>query len=141
MGSVQSPERPKILLIDDEPDILSFLTVLLEDSHYRVVSAENAADGLALAKREIPDLICLDIMMPGKSGIALYRTIKRDQALSSIPTVIISAVESAQHFTGHEFRKTVQDDSVPEPRAFFEKPIRAAEFVAYLDSLFPGRSR
>ncbi|MEW6364011.1 MAG: response regulator [Acidobacteriota bacterium] len=141
MDSTKGRRRPKILVIDDEPDILSFLTVLLEDSQYGVVSADNAADGLALARREVPDLVCLDIMMPGRSGISLYRTIKRDQLLGSIPIVIISAVGSAQSFTGSEFRKTVQDDSVPEPQAFFEKPIKAAELVAYIDSFFAGLQR
>ncbi|MGW8321874.1 MAG: response regulator transcription factor, partial [Thermodesulfobacteriota bacterium] len=55
----------KILVIDDEPDVVSYLSAFLEDEGFQVLTASNGPDGLALAREEAPDLITLDITMPG----------------------------------------------------------------------------
>jgi CheY-like chemotaxis protein len=125
-----------ILIIDDEPDIVTYLRLLLENHGYEVISASDGQEGLDLAKREKPDLVCLDIMMPRKTGVALYQEIKTDPKLKKTPCIIISAYESAYSFKGRAFRRLVQDRSIPEPLRFFEKPIDVPVFLGFIDGVF-----
>ena len=123
----------KILIIDDEPDIVMYLKVLLENSGYSVVTASNGQEGFELARAEMPDLVCLDIMMPRKTGVALYQEIKMDPKLKKLPCIIISAYESAYSFKGQAFRRLVQDRTIPEPLKFFEKPIDVNAFLEFIN--------
>ena len=124
----------KILIIDDEPDIVIYLKVLLENSGYSVITASNGQEGFELARTETPDLVCLDIMMPRKTGVALYQEIKMDPKLKKLPCIIISAYESAYSFKGQAFRRLVQDRTIPEPLKFFEKPIDVNVFLEFINS-------
>lgn len=130
----------KILIVDDEPDIVTYLSLLLENNGYIVVSACDGRRGLEMARTEAPDLVCLDIMMPKKSGVALYQEIKTDPKLKKLPCVIISAYESAYSFKGQAFRRMVQNRSIPEPLRFFEKPIDVASFLGFIDD-FLGKAK
>ena len=129
MGS----NRPKILIIDDEPDIVMYLKTLLEDHKYTVVSASDGRQGLEMARNENPDLVCLDIMMPRKTGVTLYQEIKTDPDLKGIPCIIISAYESAYSFKGQAFRRLVRDETIPPPLRFFEKPLDIPAFLGFID--------
>ena len=131
----------KILIIDDEPDIVMYLKILLEDHKYTVVSASDGIQGMDLAKKEIPDLICLDIMMPKKTGVALYQEIKTDPRLKDIPVIIISAYESAYTFKGNAFRKLVQDKTIPEPLRFFEKPLDIPVFLGFINDFLKKQKK
>ena len=131
----------KILIIDDEPDVAFYLKTLLEDHGYATMFAHQADDGLKIAHEEKPDLLCLDIMMPKKSGITLYKEFKENENLRHIPVIIISGVESAHSFKGPKFRKLIPDHSIPEPVAFFEKPINIPAFLDLVTTLldFPAK--
>lgn len=126
----------KILIIDDEPDIVMYLKLLLENNNYRVITASDGQEGLELAERERPDLICLDIMMPRKTGVALYQEIKSQLHLKKIPCIIISAYESAYTFRGKAFRRLVRDKNIPEPLMFFEKPLDVPAFLGFINEFF-----
>ena len=126
----------KILVVDDEPDIVIYLKLLLENSGYEVVAASDGREGLELARKEEPDLVCLDIMMPKKTGVALYQEIKTDPELKKLPCIIISAYESAYSFKGQAFRRLVRDKAIPEPLKFFEKPIDVSSFISFIDGYF-----
>jgi CheY-like chemotaxis protein len=101
-----------------------------------VVSASDGKEGLELARQEHPDLVCLDIMMPKKTGVALYEEIKTDPELKRLPCIIISAYESAYTFKGQAFRRLVQNRSIPEPLRFFEKPIDVPVFIDFIETFF-----
>ena len=77
----------RILILDDEPDIITYFEILLNDHGYRTLSAQDGVDGLAKARAEHPDLITLDISMPKKSGVRLYCELKNDPDLKTIPVV------------------------------------------------------
>lgn len=128
--------RKKVLIIDDEPDIVMYLKLLLENHGYEVVSASDGEKGLELARTETPDLVCLDIMMPRKSGVALYQQMKTDSMLKDLPCIIISAYESAYTFKGEAFRRLVPDKTIPEPLRFFEKPLDIPAFLNFVDDVF-----
>ena len=131
----------KILIIDDEPDVAFYLKILLEDNGYFALMAHDAEAGFKSAQKELPGLICLDIMMPKKSGVTLYRELKKDSKLKEIPVVIISGVESAYSFTGPQFRRLIPDQDIPEPLAFFEKPVNPQALLAFLTKIFGPPAR
>ena len=135
-GQTDKRRKKKILIIDDEPDIVQYLRLLLEDNNYDVVSASDGTEGFDLAKREAPDLVCLDIMMPRKTGVTLYQEIKTDPQLKKTPCIIISAYESAYTFKGKAFRRLVRNKAIPEPLKFFEKPLDIPVFLGFIDDFF-----
>ena len=128
--------RNKILIVDDEPDIVAYLTLVLDDHGYDVISATDGDEGLELARTENPGLLCIDIMMPRKTGVALYQEIKTDPALKHLQCIIISAYESAYSFKGEAFRRLVKDTTIPEPLRFFEKPLDVPVFLEFIDNYF-----
>jgi len=122
----------KILVIDGEPDVALYLKTFLEDHGCIVLTAHDGDAGLTIAQEEQPDLIFLDIMMPKRSGIALYEQLKYDKKLRSIPVVVIGGLESAYSLQGPKFRRLIPDPKTPEPIAFLEKPINVFDLVGLL---------
>lgn len=105
----------KILVIDDEPDIVTYIETVLDDSGFNVITATDGTAGLAKAKSELPDLITLDITMPGKSGVQVYRDLRTDPATKDIPVFIITGVT--------DFRQLMYQKDVQAPEGFMNKPI------------------
>ncbi len=126
----------RILVIDDEDTILTYLTMVFEDAGYEALSAPDADEGLAVARQNKPDLITLDIMMPKRSGISAYRELRGDALLCDIPVIFISGYTALCDIKDPSaFRTIVKDESIPRPEACFEKPIevpRLLETVARL---------
>jgi DNA-binding response OmpR family regulator len=81
----------RVLIVDDEPRILKFLEVKLKSSGYEVMSAVSGQEALAQIQAQEPDLLVLDVMMPGLDG---FETLKQLRAISSIPVIILSAREA-----------------------------------------------
>lgn len=129
MTEATASDRKKVLVIDDEPSIVAYLTTVLEDERYETCSAMDAEDGLAVAREQRPDLITLDIMMPKRSGIALYQELKLDPELRGIPVVFVSAFSRTSDVGPASFRKVIPDERVPVPEAYVEKPLVVAEFL------------
>jgi len=86
----------KVLLVDDEPDILELLRYNLEREGLKVFTASNGRDGLKMAKSERPDLIVLDIMMPGMSGFEVCQRLKEDESTALIPVVLWAVWKATQ---------------------------------------------
>ena len=84
----------RILIIDDDPSVIGFLTNVLTDNDHEVVSAENGRDGMARAKETSPDLILLDIEMGRESGPDFYRRLRRVKELASTPVIVVSGYHS-----------------------------------------------
>ena len=81
----------KILIVDDDKDFLKALNIVLEDKGYSIVTATDGAQALELARTESPNLILLDIMLPGMNGFKVCRFLKFDENYKDIPIIIISA--------------------------------------------------
>lgn len=81
----------KILIVDDEEDLVEMLTFRLRAADYDVVSARDGREGLEKAKTEKPDLIILDVMMPKMDGYHVCRTLKSDNAYKNIPIIMLTA--------------------------------------------------
>ncbi len=81
-----------VLTIEDQPDIRRLIRMTLEFKGHRVLEAGNGEEGLRLARSERPEMILLDVMMPGMDGLSVARTMAADAELSRIPTVMLSAL-------------------------------------------------
>jgi len=105
-----------VLVVDDDPDTVVYLTALLEDHGLRTVRARNGSEGLQAARQERPDAITLDIAMPGRSGIDVFTRLRSNRELASIPVIIVTGAI--------EFRELVYHRNVPPPDGYVEKPVR-----------------
>lgn len=83
----------KILIIDDDPVILKYLKTLFEDNGYQTCTAGSSMEGLQLVRAEQPDLITLDLEMPGEWGPRFYRKLRKDKQLRDIPILVISGID------------------------------------------------
>jgi len=105
----------KILVTDDEPDFITFISTILEDNGAIVFKAYDGEEAIEIAKREKPDLITLDISMPGKSGVEVFDQIRKDSELKSIPVCIITGKP--------ELRKLIYERPDNPPEGYVDKPI------------------
>ena len=118
-----------ILVVEDEPDELSYLKTLFEDHGYATASASDGRQALALINEIKPDLITLDMSMPEKSGVKLYRELKEDSRLADIPVLVITGVTG---FGGssEDFEKFLSSrKSVAPPDGFIAKPINRDQLL------------
>ena len=81
----------KVLIIEDEPDIRDLLALHLEQEGYAVTKSSDGADGLRLARGSVPDLILLDLMLPGMDGLEVCRRLRADPATRAVPLVMLTA--------------------------------------------------
>jgi CheY-like chemotaxis protein len=84
--------KPKILVVDDDPEIVTMLSLRLGRRGYDVQTASDGHQAIELAKREVPALILLDVMMPGKSGWEVARALKADPVTDRIKIVMVTAI-------------------------------------------------
>ncbi len=84
-------EKQKILLVDDEEDILDFLELILEEQGYSVIKASSGRDALAAAQMHRPELILLDVMMPEMDGWEVLKLLKADEEVAHIPVAMLTA--------------------------------------------------
>lgn len=119
----------KILVVDDEFDMRTFITTLLETEGYKPLSAEDGIKGLEVAHRSKPSLIILDIMMPKESGIEMYRELKNAPELKDIPVIIVSAISKKTFFHSQEVLNKYRGERIPEPAAYIEKPPEPEELL------------
>src|SRR5580765_4348490 len=81
-----------ILVVDDDPEIVTMLTARLTKRGYKVTSASDGTSALECAKREKPDIVLLDVMMPGKSGWEVARSLKHDPVTEHVKIIMVTAI-------------------------------------------------
>jgi len=114
----------RILVVEDEQDVRLFLTTVLEDAGAETFEATDGDEALAVARREKPDLITLDLSMPGKDGVETFTELRADPEIAALPVCVV---------TGHpEFRKVIYDRAVPPPEGYMEKPVEPHDLTANL---------
>ena len=125
----------KILIVDDEPDLVEAVSIILESKGYAVVKAYGGVEGLKKARTENPDLIVLDVMMPDKDGYAVCKELKADAKYRSIPILLLTAVVSnipTSRYTQQMGMETEADD-------FVDKPVEPQELVKRVEVLLSPR--
>ena len=118
-----------IFIIDDSPTDVRVFTTLLEKAGHRVSSAPSAEEGIAGVKRERPDLVIMDVIMPGMNGFQATRDLSRDAGTGHIPILIVTT-------------KTMETDRVwglrQGAKDFMTKPVREKDLLARINDLLPG---
>ena len=115
-------QQKTVLVVEDELDMRFFLKTLLETNGYAPLIAKDGRDGILKAKTQDPELIILDVMMPQQGGAMMYKNLKSDAQLKTIPVIMLSAVSRTtfQHFLNMLAAQT--NDKIPQPEAYVEKP-------------------
>jgi len=121
--------KKKILIVEDELDVMKYLQAIFEDEGYDTITAEDGLKGFETAQSEKPDLITLDLAMPNQSGVRTYRQFKEDDALKETPVVVITAVGDDME---QYFKKV---PGFQRPEGFMNKPIDAEELVKMVEGL------
>ncbi|MEW6071575.1 MAG: response regulator [Planctomycetota bacterium] len=104
-----------ILVIDDEPDIRVFLSTVLGDNGAMVLLASDGDEGIARARAERPDLITLDLSMPGRDGGYVFEVLRKDPNLADVPICIITGKP--------ELRRLIYDRELRRPEGYLDKPV------------------
>jgi len=128
-------EKRTVLVVDDEPHVVAYLEMLLQDHGFATLSAADGREGLEKARAHAPDLICLDLTMPEQSGVRMYRNLKDDLRLARIPVVIVTAVTGlgGDPEPLRSFLSTRKH--LPAPDGFFAKPIEREKFLEKVTEL------
>jgi twitching motility two-component system response regulator PilH len=119
----------KVLIVDDDPDVRLFNVTVVEENGYTPVEAANGEEGLAMVKKEKPDLVLLDVLMPKQSGIRLYRELKTNKGLKDIPVVILSGIAKRTFLRSQRALTEFGGEEVPEPEVYLEKPVEPEELA------------
>ncbi len=124
-----------ILVVDDDPDVVTYITALLIDNGYETESAADGVEAMAKIKEKKPALITLDMSMPEKSGVKVYREVKENSELAGIPVLVVTGVTG---FGGKSdgFEKFLGTrKQVPPPDGFIPKPIKQEELLEKVKGL------
>jgi CheY-like chemotaxis protein len=122
-------KKAKILLVDDDLDLINATKTILESKLYEVVIAQDGEEGLRKAREEKPDLILLDVIMPVKDGFTAAEQLKKDPELAEIPVVMLTS-----------FASKGQQTSIPRSRGldldtedYLDKPISPEELLKVVE--------
>ena len=123
----------KILIVDDDPDIVEAMKVVLESKNHAVSSAGNGQEGLKKIRQDNPDLIILDIMMETLDrGFEVARELKKDQSYKHIPILMLTAIKER---IGLDF-KTEAGDAVWLPvDDYCDKPLKPEELISKVETI------
>ena len=137
----------KVLVVDDDPNTVRFLSVALEENGYEAVGAADGKEGFEKAVAEKPDLILLDVMMPKRTGFTMLKQMKKTEGMENVPVIMLTGVTASleaqddksddtfeQPFARlrDSLRKTIDEmkqDGVDSPDFFIEKPIEDVFFL------------
>ena len=109
---------PKVLIVEDNPTNMTLAVFLLKSAHYSVLQATNAESGLTLARSEMPDLILMDIQLPGMDGLQATTLLKGDPVTRSIPVIALTAL--AMKGDEERIRAAGCDGYIAKPLAYKE---------------------
>ena len=128
-------KKKTILIVEDELDMRIFISTLLETSGYEPIMSPAGTDGLLYPIDVCPDLIILDVMMPGEGGVQMYRQLKTDKTLCDIPVIMLSAVTRKTFAHYLNMVNARLKDAIPDPDAYIEKPPEAEDLLKMTTSL------
>ncbi len=119
----------KIMIVDDDPEISNLLQYTLESTGHVVRVCDNGRDVIDMLKEFMPDLMILDVMLPGIDGYSLATTLSQDAELSKIPIIVLSALEPSRSLFG-KFNQVM---------AFLTKPFSTEELLETINNALGGR--
>jgi len=122
-------EAKKILIIDDETDVVTYLTTFFNDNGFDTIYANDGKDGVKKAIDEKPDIITLDVSMPEESGVRALRDLQENEVTKNIPVIIVTGVSI-------DFKRFIETrKQVHPPEGYFEKPIERDKLLEKVKEL------
>lgn len=122
------PADCTVLVVDDDPDVTTFLSSVLQDSGFKVIVANSGLAALERLREGLPDLISLDLVMPGHSGIRVLHDLRKNAEWSRVPVMVVSG-----HAREPEVRKglddVLADSSISGPSLYLEKPVTPQSYL------------
>ncbi len=116
----------RILIVDDEPDILKSVKFILEKAGYEVFTADDGEEGVEMAKKQRPDIILLDLRLPGKDGFEVCGELKGDQNFRNIPIILLTASAGIRK---KDFEGCSHDGFILKPFQYAELLAKIREFI------------
>lgn len=123
------------MIVDDETDIQEYLMAALEDIGYDTCTVKDINDILGSIYQENPHLIILDIMMPDRSGLSIYKEIQLSDEFKTIPIILISGLSSKDEFIAKVLHDKKKSDKITVPDIFIEKPIQLEKLEKQISNL------
>jgi two-component system alkaline phosphatase synthesis response regulator PhoP len=130
-------KKAKILLVDDDVDFVEATKIVLESKPYEVIVAYEGGEGLQKARKENPDLILLDIIMPVKDGFTAAEQLKKDPQLSKIPVVMLTSFSTRGAGTGIPRSR----GATLEVEDYIEKPVTPEELLRRVETYLKPKAR
>ena len=121
-----------VLIVDDDPDLVETVCMMLEDKGYEVGKAYDGVEGEEAIKERHPDLLVLDVMMPRKDGYQLCAELKADSATKDIPIILLTAVGEAVPTTSYTHAQGMST----EAEEYIPKPVDSTTLVEAVESFF-----
>jgi two-component system alkaline phosphatase synthesis response regulator PhoP len=125
----------KILVVDDEPDIVEIVTFTLEAKGHSVIGAKDGAEGITKVKKEKPELIVLDVMMPGMNGMQVVDYLRNKEEFSHIPIVMLTATTQYSQKPDEDWKKKVGVED------FISKPFEPLDLAKRIDQVLKDNYR
>ena len=120
----------KVLVVDDDSDVRSFVVTVLEENQYIPLVAKDGVEGLEMIEKEQPDLVILDVLMPRGSGIRLYRKLKTDENFKQLPIIMFTGIALRSFLKSQKVLDEFKGGKVPKPDIYLEKPVEPEDLVA-----------
>lgn len=120
------------VIIDDEPDITTYVGTFLSDNGWDVRSANDPNEGIALAQQQPPDVILLDVMMPERGGLSTLIALRKDERTAKVPVVLVTGIQDSLKADFGEFLDRFKKH---HPDAYLQKPIDEAKLLQTLEEL------
>lgn len=143
------PEDVTVLIVDDEVDITRYLGTVLTDAGMNVLTAHDGDQALVALEQQVPDLISLDLVMPGKSGIRVLMELRKNRLWSRIPVIIVTA-HARDPKVQRDLSETLAGSTMVGPSLYLEKPVTPQSYLrsicdilgveAEIPGLIPGDS-
>jgi two-component system KDP operon response regulator KdpE len=127
-----------VLVVDDDPEVIDYISAILEDHQMKTMSANNGKEAMKRVQETRPDIILLDLMMSKQSGLGFFNELKKNEEYKDIPVIVVSG---ASKVTGVDMKSFIYDKEISErkqkvmgidakPEAYVEKPVDPEKLIA-----------
>jgi len=119
----------KVLVVDDDPDVRSFVMTVLDENRYVPLVAKDGVEAFEIIEKDSPDLVILDVLMPRGSGIRLYHKLKTTEKYKRIPIIMFTGIALSSFLKSQKVLDEFKGEEVPEPDIYLEKPVDPEELA------------